>query len=220
VERVRNQTIRNDLIIGKNLHKRFEVLLKEEKLNQRSRAFLTDIHNYFMSKGGLTPRMYECFEKAESKFSPEAKLHAEQWHSEFDTDKRELFRISAEYYQNLDRYFKEIAEKFLNDKTFVPTRQQYEKMVNNKFAQKIIKATQGVAKYEKSQLVQLRKNVPNLPRGMERECLAIVLKANSSPVTSDARGAKKYQILPFGHSDPIEVEERHIKKYRGKLNES
>lgn len=220
-QRNRNNHVRTDLVSGKNLRKRFEVLL-EQKLDESTRKFLTDIHNYFQKKGGLTPNQYTAFEKAESRFSPEAQRLNAEWQKEYDEEKRELMRIAAEYYAAKAQYFKDLAEKVLHTKDFIPTRKQYQAMVGNKFAQKVIKATLAKPKYgdKENKLVQLRASAPNLPRGVERECLCLIVKPNSSPVTSDARGAKKYLVLPFGHTDAFEVEERHIKKYRGSIEDA
>ena len=213
--------VRTDLVSGKNLAKRFSVLLKQ-KLDENTLQFLTDIHNYFNKKGGLTPNQYKAFEKAESRFSPEAqKLNAE-WQAEYNEEKRENMRIAAEYYMYKNQYFKDLAEKVLMVKDFVPTRKQYQSMVENKFAQKVIKATKATPKFgdKDSKLVQLRKGTPGIPRGVEQESLCLIVKPNSSPVTSDARGAKKYLVLPFGHTDAFEVEERYIKKYRGSVEDA
>lgn len=189
------------------------MLLAEENLSTSAKVFLTSVYNYFKKHKGLTEPQYKSFEKAESKFSPEAKVLEEQWRKEYDSDKKRDFKIACDYYDFLGKYFTDWVTKAKEDLKFVPTRQQFEKMVQNKFTQKVIKATLCKPKYNKKDLVQLRKNVPSLPRGVDSESIAYIMKINSSSVTSSARGAKKYQILPFGQTEPIEVEERHIKRY-------
>ena len=41
-----------------------------------------------------------------------------------------------------------------------------------------------------------------------------IIQPNIEPVTSAAKGSKKYAILPFGHSQIIITEERFVKKYK------
>ena len=58
------------------------------------------------------------------------------------------------------------------------------------------------------------------PAGAARAVLLVVcsvIDVNASPVTSAAKGAKKYLVLPFGSSLPVIVEERYIKKYKKKM---
>lgn len=221
-QRNRTSTTRT-LVSGKNLPKRFEILLAQE-LDEGTRDFLTSLQNHYRKKKGLTEPQYAGFEKVESKHSPEAQRLNAAWKKEYDEDKRELMRIAAHYYLADGRYFKDLAEKALNTKGFLPTRRQYQAMVKNKFAQKVIKATQEKPKFgdKNTKLCQLSKTTPfaDIPRGVERECLVLIVKPNSSPVTSAARGAKKYLVLPFGHTDAFEIEERYLKKYRGNLDDA
>lgn len=213
--RQRNRHSSYDLVSGKNLDKRFKVLL-EQVLDEKTKQFLCDIHNFFLKRNGLTQNQYRAFEKIESRFSPEAMKINAIWQKEYDEEKRENMRIAAEYYNSKNLYFKDLAHKILHVNDFTPTRKQYQTMVENKFASKVIKASKAAPKYKPEELVQLRRFVPGIPRGIEQESLCVVIKTDSSPVTSDARGAKKYLVLPFGHSDTFEIEERYIKKYRGK----
>jgi len=74
----------------------------------------------------------------------------------------------------------------------------------------VIEETEKEPLYTVGQLVQFR------PRHRATGKVASVLKANSEPVTSAAKGSKKYLVLPFGATKPVSVEERDIKKYRGK----
>jgi hypothetical protein len=42
----------------------------------------------------------------------------------------------------------------------------------------------------------------------------MVIAVDAAPVTSAARGAKKYKLLPVGKAETLIVEERHIMKAR------
>ena len=42
----------------------------------------------------------------------------------------------------------------------------------------------------------------------------MVIEADASPITSAARGAKVYKLLPVGKATRLEVEERYIMKAR------
>ena len=93
---------------------------------------------------------------------------------------------------------------------FVPSERQYLSMCKNKFTMKVVEATNSPAKYEAGMIVKGRKNAPlNV-----RDELFSVMKINAAPVTSAAKGAKIYELLPFGKTTTIFCEERYLRKTR------
>ena len=128
--------------------------------------------------------------------------------SNYDEEKREIASICALYYKNNPPYFSQLAERIFNELDFVPSEKQYKSMCENKFTKKVIEATKAEAKYPVGTVIRGRKNAPiNI-----RDSLFSVIKINATAVQSAAKGAKMYELLPFGKTHTIFCEERYLKK--------
>ena len=98
----------------------------------------------------------------------------------------------------------------MGDDSFVPSERAYEKMVENKYATKVIESTLSKPTFTPGSHVQLRAN--GRISGIPHTAMAVVLKADAKPVTSPARGSKIYSVLFFGEAQPSFVQERWLKK--------
>ena len=89
---------------------------------------------------------------------------------------------------------------------------QLKRMVNNKYAERVLEAYNTPAKYEMGSMVLPRSNASwRLRNAIKRG--AIVIR-DDLPVISSAKGARMYSLLPIGATKPIDMEERHIKIMR------
>ena len=123
-------------------------------------------------------------------------------------------RIAARYYLANPPYFRELAKKALEDDAFVPSERAYKKMVENKFATKVIESTLSKPKFNPGSHVTLRANASTSGLWSVRGKAGVVIKPGAKPVTSAARGSKVYSVLFFGQATPTFVEERWLKKAR------
>ena len=166
---------------------------------------------------GRTPSQSQtaCLDKVRARHSDVAQTERDNWTSSFTSEMREKMVIAANYYIANPPYYGELARKAL-DSEFVPSKRQYEKLVENKYATKVIASTLAPPKYAVGSQVQLRSTAPlRTYRLAHRHGRALILKSNAKPVSSPARGSKVYSVLFFGEALPVFVEERHIKKARG-----
>lgn len=196
-----------------NILDRIDKLLGES-LNADTVTFLGSIKDYYISRGYLTPGQYHSLEKVESRFSPQEKERFEKWKKEYLKSHKEVAKIVAHYYAEAG-YYVTSARKILNDESYVPTEKQYKRMVENKYAQKILTATYAVPKFDVDQVVQIRSKIPSAwecrkLRGYENR-LAFVI-ANDLRVVNAVKGAKRYRILPMGSTELIEIDERFLMK--------
>jgi hypothetical protein len=112
-------------------------------------------------------------------------------------------------------YFTDVASKITTDEDFIPGKSKYQKMVNNKYASKVLIAFKAEPKFLQGAKVQLRATVGNtgyeygLRQLRSRICFVL---ANDLPIRNATAGAKRYKVLPMGSSDPIEVDEKHLMK--------
>ena len=185
-----------------------------EPLNADTASFLESILGYWNDRGYLTPGQRASLEKIESRFSPQEKDKFEKWKKDYLNFHKEEAEIVARYYVDTG-YYVTTARKILNDESFVPTEKQYRKMVDNKYAQKILTATHAAPKFDVDQVVQMRSKLSSTwerrhHKGYENR-LGFVI-ANDLPVVNAVKGAKRYKILPMGATELIEIDERFLMK--------
>jgi hypothetical protein len=196
-----------------NTLERIEKLLGES-LNNDTVNFLQSIKVFWNTRGYLTPGQQHSLEKIESRFSPQEKEKFEKWKKDYLKSYKEKAKIVALYYVEAG-YYVTSARKILRDELYIPTEKQYRRMVENKYAQKILTATYATPKFDIDQIVQIRSKVSsdyewrNL-KGYENR-LAFVI-ANDLPVVNAVKGAKRYRILPMGSTELVEIDERFLMK--------
>ncbi len=220
---------------------RFETLLAIEALQGRDRSFAESLFAFYKENKRLTTGRRQWLTNLEQKYTPESiakraaevaaratdplnrRLQAlldnaavEGSTREFITEnKRDRLRIVADYYLPTG-YFHDLAEKALRDDTFIPTEKQYNAITGNKYAQKVLAAAFDTPKFAVGSTVLVRSNAPLSYNQVAAKNVPALVIANEGRVKSAARGAKPYTILPFGQTEPIHLEERHLKKFRGK----
>ena len=168
----------------------------------------------------LSPRQTEILEKCEARHSDEAIAQRDSWASNFTSEMREKMKIAASYYLQNPPYFKDMSMQAINDDSFVPSEKAYKKMVENKFASRVIESAQAEPKFNAGSHVMLRSTAHasvTFARGKQgltsrKGKLGMVIKADAKPVSSPARGSKVYSVLFFGETTPAFVEERWLKK--------
>ena len=168
----------------------------------------------------LSDRQLEILRKIEAEHDDAALAERQKWIESYtnNPDLRADAIVVANYYMSTG-YFKDTARDIINDDTFIPTYSQYNKMVKNKYAQKVLASHHAPAKYEAGQLVTFRANAPTNSRYLDggilkRNVTMMVIETDAAPITSAARGAKVYKLLPVGKATTLEVEERYIMKAR------
>ena len=178
-------------------------------------TFVTSLKGQLLMGRELSARQNEILDKVSKRHSDEAQAVREAWRANFTPTMRERMKIAARYYIANPPYFGEQARKVLSDDDYIPTEREYTKMVDNKYAAKVIASTLAEPKFQTGSHVQLRSMTNGLyPRAL-KETIGVVLKTDAQPVVSAACGTKIYSVLFFGQATPTSVEERWLKK--GKL---
>jgi hypothetical protein len=185
-----------------------KTLLSREDVTARDKAFLTSLKNALARYGSLTERQSSAYTKLSERYSEEGRARRSQWATNYSA-LREDATIAAHYYAANPPYYGDLAERILSDVDFVPTEKQFNAITQNKYAQKVIKATKADALYSEGTLVEGRATA-----GSFRNKKGFVLKVNYGAVTNAAKGVKRYLVLPIGSPVPVVVEERYIKKVK------
>jgi hypothetical protein len=225
----------SDKVDDKTLPDRIRKLftLEETKDNQFLQSFLPSILEQFEKKGYLSQKQVDILEKNEKLFDPQniesRRKELEEWAKEYDDEKREAARKVAEYYrEQYDRgaintfYYEKVATQILENPDYIPSRKQYEKMVNNKYAQQWLKNSSAKPKYSEGDWVELNASSNNYYNRNNFWKEIEVLKKAKTAVIVDVKkprhnraGATIYCLLPVGSSTIVELEERLLKKTRG-----
>jgi len=189
---------------------RINVLCASEAISESTRGFLRSLLEHYHTHGGLTERQYAALREAEDSNTPEALRRHNRWAKNFGEDKRKILLICANYYKD-SNYFFEMAARALDDERYIPSESAYRSMCENQYAKRVIEATLSEPLYEEGSVVTLRANARQYDNFQIGD-MAIVVAAGHLPVLTAAKGAKRYELLPFGSSSTVIVEERHLKK--------
>mgnify|MGYP003681098157 CR=1 FL=1 len=198
---------------GPKLEARIKNVLSEN-LNDTTRTFIESIHQYFQSAHKLTERQLEAFQKIESRWSPQEKQKFSEWIKEYTSTYKADATIIASYYTKAG-YYMSLATKIQEDDSFVPSKKDFLRMYNNKYAQKVLIATRSEPKFPVGNMVQLRSTVgkswqdKHIKKLKLRKCFVL---ENDLPIVNAVGGAKRYKVLPMGTSEPLEIDERFLMK--------
>ncbi len=201
-------------------------LLRLDALNMRcepsswAAGFVESLISQVKGDRRLSDRQLEILRKIEAEHDDVAMAERQKWIESYtnNPDLRADAIVVANYYMSTG-YFKDTAREIIGNDAFVPTYSQYNKMVKNKYAQKVLASHHAPAKYSAGQLVTFRANAPSNSRYLDggylkRNVTMMVIEADAAPITSAARGAKVYKLLPVGKASTLMVEERYIMKAR------
>ena len=191
--------------------KRLDAFLLEDQISKSERSFGESLKQSVSKWGKLTDNQWSAFQRMEARHSPEVKAARERWYEDWDDEKARKLRIAVEYYSHTQYYSRTVAS-VMADHLFVPSEKDYRKIVENKYAQKVIEMLAEDPLYPVGSLVQVRKTARKHAYSLRDRCALVVEK--DSPVKSAAKGSRTYTILPFGESNTVTVEERWLKKAR------
>ena len=214
------------LLAAAEKHKTF--LLRLDLLSMRcepsswAAGFVESLISQVKGDRRLSDRQLQILKKIEAEHDDAAMAERQKWVESYKNDPslRADAIVVANYYLSTG-YFRDTAKMITEDESFIPTYSQYNKMVKNKYAQKVLASHNAPAKYPAGSLVTFRANAPSGVRYIDgaylkRTVTLMVIETDAAPITSAARGAKVYKLLPVGKATTLQVEERHIMKARPK----
>lgn len=190
---------------------------KMEDKSSWNYGFVESVLNQVRSNYSLSDRQLQIIEKIESENTEEALAERRSFSDRYNDPSSGMkvkAKVAATYYLTTP-YFRDIASMVANVDDFVPTFAQYNKLVENKYAKKIIDGYLSEPKFDTGSLVQFRATAPT-----KRNKKAMVIVANYRTPVSPSAGNKVYQVLPLGEAVPVVIEEKHLKKWRTPKNEN
>ena len=192
------------------------------------RGFLESILGQLTKGAKLSSKQKQTLEKVMERNSQESQASHESWVDTYRENHANDARILASYYIETG-YWTNIAKTILSNE--VPEYRAYQKMSTNKYAQKVLEEASRPPKYPLGSYLMPRATFDSY-RHCERDPSLSWAVANESiecfksrggfvieiceHVKSAAAGAKRYKLLPIGHTTPLIVEERVLKISRRK----
>jgi hypothetical protein len=162
----------------------------------------------------LSPKQQFHVDNLLTKYSDEAMVEAGRWASNYSKNHKAQAKALANYYRtNKLPYWKDMVSNILDVEGYVPSREAYTKMSNNKYAQRTLSELSREPTFSVRASVQLRQN--QTTRRLFRSHLnkkGFVLQVGQ--IKSAVRGGRVYTVLFVGNPRPVEVEERYLKVLR------
>lgn len=215
-ERYSAENIAANATKGATMLERLNAVCERTEESSWARGFLNSLQSQVMTGRDLSSRQLEILAKIEEEHSNDAMVARESFAADYLADKdgmRSDSIVVANYY-NYVGYFQSLVSKIRKDPSYVPSVSQYNKMVKNKYAQKILREHHREPKYTVGSYVRPRSGAPYRLRAALKSRPAIVIQTDAAQIVSAAKGAKMYKLLPIGSAETILVEERYIMKAR------
>lgn len=197
---------------------------KIESFNPNSwdQSFVISVVQQVVSGRQLSDRQNEILGQIKDRYSDTAIQSFHDFRDTFNDGLREDWRVLMTYYHSLpERYFvKQVTEFFADPENHVPSQRDYERIRNNKYANKILLGWNSEPQWQSGEMVSLRDTAPRLTSKHFPTNLGLVIRSNSRVPQNACVGNKLYEVLPIGGVAPVEIEERYLKNATRKRKKS
>jgi len=203
------------------MKERIENVLKKKDsykdiLTEWDQGFLESLLRWIESGHNLSTKQHNMFAKIEGKLS-ESNIEAyDTWNENWDDNKKEIARVCAEYYSRTG-YYSGISRRILNEPEWVVPRTVFMKLTENKYAKKVVEAYFSKPLYENGDTVMLRSGARAHLSYRDYKKMAeqpLFIMGVVPFIRSAAKNSKIYNVIAPGSIQPVEIEERYIKKWK------
>jgi hypothetical protein len=176
-------------------------------------GFLTSIQNQFERNPEkvLSQKQLNWFQKIEGKVNS---YNPQKWEKDWSKEKEKNLNIAINYYKHVGLYFRDIIQWVEDNPDRIISKQNYQRIAENKYAKKVIKALSIEPVFDEGDHVTVRSsgNVPG-ELSPHKEKMFFVLRALDKAIAA-ARGARQYIVLSSDSAETHTIEERWLKKYK------
>lgn len=188
---------------------------KEFENDTKDIPFLESLRSNLKKWGNLTEKQTKALQKIEYLSSPEGRQAVAAWRAEYSKNYKQKALVCAKYYLTNPPYFNDLATSIVSNPDFIPTHPQYMALCDNKYTKRVLAEYDRKPSYDKGAIVKVRqaKHMPyHLCQFRGNPC--VVIDNNTGTISTHATGAKIYKILPFGHTQMLECQERYLKGFK------
>ena len=172
-------------------------------------GFMESIRDQVANGRTLSGSQERHLHQIEGRFSDEALAARGAWETTWDDEKEPKFTIALRYYRKTG-YYSSLVNRHLGaegKRIGIPFEKDYNKLVNNKYAQGVIANVMSESKFPVGSTAIFRASA-----GYQRKNVPVIILKNcndGTQVHSHAKGAKPIQVV--GSAEPIWTEERMLK---------
>ena len=180
------------------------LLKKKDLLLQVELNFITHIQN----KQHFSPPEEKTINNLYHKYCENG------WLRSYDKRKRRIMKSCAEFWVNNPPRLSELAAKVLNDPDFVPTKDQYKEMCDNREARNFLHPEEAKPLYPAGSLVKI-KRISSKPGYWGKDFigkLGVVIRVRKNEQVYPSNDSNfLYHILPQGIAETIMFPEKDLK---------
>lgn len=188
-------------------------------------GFLDSIENQMKTGKSLTPRQQETFDSLKERFSDEAMEEMQNWKELWNEEKALKFKVCVGFYKYQGRYFTKTLSKIAINPDYIPTVGEYNQIVKNKYAKKVLDGYFAEAKFQRGELVSRTSNWSQGVTWVNGKAkpqpeIMMVLRVNHDSPKYSCKGNKLYEVMDVNTHDKYICSERDLKKLKKKTKKS
>jgi len=201
-----------------------ENIIGHKCLSSWEQGFIESIVGQMKKGRTLSENQERIVTRCLEKTSPENVASREEWEKEYVEQHRETALLCARYYKR-EGYFQSMAHNLLNDESYIPTREHYTKMCENKYAKRVIENSKSPFQFGLGDLAQVRSTIGHnhLSPAAGSEAFHHTKMRNQVVIIIDQRdpveSPDQYKVvccsLVANPAIRFWCEERKLKKFRG-----
>ena len=140
--------------------------------------------------------------------------YTDTWTQEYRDTYREGAKVLAAYYRRAKMpYWKEMMAGVVSDDDFVPRKNSFMKLWNNRYAKRIIEQASNAPAFDIRSGVQLRSNDTTRTK-YQRYMGKRAFILSDEGIIEAVKGGRGYTVLFAGDPKPIVIEERYLMRAR------
>lgn len=133
-------------------------LIGHELLTSWEKGFIESVSDQLKRGRTLSSNQERVVNRCIEKTTPEKVAEREEWAKEYRAKHRETALLCARYYKE-QGYFHNMVQNLMDKEDFVPSRENYTKMCENKYAKRVIENSNAPFQFGLGDLAQVRKTI-------------------------------------------------------------
>ena len=129
----------------------------KDLISNWEKGFVESVTAQYEQKGRLSERQVAILDKVFKKASPDARAERQKWADSWTEEKKTVLALIANYYKHAG-YFSNMVKKVEDNPDYIPTKNEYEKFCENKWALKVRKNEKVAPLWTVGQFAKIRLN--------------------------------------------------------------
>ena len=168
-------------------------LIGHELLTSWEKGFIESVSDQLKRGRSLSSNQERVVNRCIEKTTPEKIAEREEWAKEYRAKHRETALLCARYYK-AQGYFHTMVQNLMDDEDFVPSRENYTKMCENKYAKRVIENSKAPFQFGLGDLARVRKTIGHnhLAPAHGSEAFHHIKMRNEAVIIIDQEDPKEY----------------------------